>query len=401
MTRRIGVVTVGRSDYGIYYPLLRAIRDDVQCQLCLIAGGAHLSPVFGNTLSEIEGDGFEIGARVPMLLSGDSPEEIAMSMGVGVINFTNAYRDIQPNLLVLLGDRFEMLAAAIAALPLRIPVAHLHGGELTQGAMDDSIRHAISKLSHLHFAAAAAYGRRIEQMGEEPKRILVTGSPVVDAILTQPAIPKDELEKELGARLENALLVTYHPVTLEHERTEECLSTLLAVLSRFENEILFTYPNADMGNAVIIDHVQRFAASRPRTHIFVNLGRRKYHSLQRYVAAMVGNSSSGIIEASIFKLPVVNIGDRQMGRLRTRNIIDVPNEAHAIERAIQTVLSPQFRESISQMEHPYGKGDASKQILQTLKTVPLDGSLLKKRFHDLPCTTDASAIGYSRTGDAG
>ena len=401
MTRRIGVVTVGRSDYGIYYPLLRAIRDDVQCQLCLIAGGAHLSPVFGNTLSEIEGDGLEIGARVPMLLSGDSPEEIAMSMGVGVINFTNAYRDTQLDLLVLLGDRFEMLAAAIAALPLRIPVAHLHGGELTQGAMDDSIRHAISKLSHLHFAAAAAYGRRLEQMGEEPRRIFVTGSPVVDAVLAEPVIPKAELEKELGARLENALLVTYHPVTLEHERTEERLSTLLAVLSRFENEILFTYPNADMGNAVIIDHLQRFAASRPRTHIFVNLGRRKYHSLQRYVAAMVGNSSSGIIEASIFKLPVVNIGDRQMGRLRTSNIIDVPDEALAIERAIYTVLSPQFRESISQMEHPYGKGDASKQILQTLKAVPLNGSLLKKRFHDLPRTTDASATVYSRTGDAG
>ncbi len=400
MTRRIGVVTVGRSDYGIYYPLLRAIRDDVQCQLCLIAGGAHLSPVFGNTLSEIEGDGFEIGARVPMLLSGDSPEEIAMSMGVGVINFTNAYRDIQPDLLVLLGDRFEMLAAAIAALFLRIPVAHLHGGELTQGAMDDSIRHAISKLSHLHFAAAAAYGRRLEQMGEEPKRIFVTGSPVVDAVLAEPVIPKDELEKELGARLENALLVTYHPVTLEHERTEERLSTLLDVLSRFENEILFTYPNADMGNAAIIDHLRRFSENRPRTHVFVNLGRRKYHSLQRYVAAMVGNSSSGILEASIFKLPVVNIGDRQMGRLRTPNIIDVPDEAYSIERAIHTVLSLQFRESLSQMEHPYGKGDASKRILQTLKTVPLDGSLLKKRFHDLLCATEASATGYSRAVDA-
>lgn len=400
MTRRIGVVTVARSDYGIYYPLLRAIRDDVECQLCLIAGGAHLSPVFGNTLSEIERDGFEIEARVPMLLSGDSPEGTAMSMGLGIINFANAYRDIQPDLLVLLGDRFEMLAAAIAAVPLRIPIAHLHGGELTQGAMDDSIRHAISKLSHLHFAAAAIYGRRLEQMGEEPKRIFVTGSPVVDAILAEPAIPKDELERELGARLENALLVTYHPVTLEHERTEERLSTLLAVLSRFENEVLFTYPNADMGNAVIIDHLQRFAASRPRTHVFVNLGRRKYHSLQRYVGAMVGNSSSGIIEASIFKLPVVNIGDRQMGRLRTPNIIDVPDEAHAIERAIHTALSPRFRESLSQMEHPYGKGDASKQILQTLKTVPLDGSLLKKRFHDLIRATEASAAGSSRAGDA-
>ena len=400
MTRRIGVVTVARSDYGIYYPLLRAIRNDVECQLCLIAGGAHLSPVFGNTLSEIEGDGFEIKARVPMLLSGDSPEGTAMSMGLGVINFANAYRDIQPDLLVLLGDRFEMLAAAVAAVPLRIPIAHLHGGELTQGAMDDSIRHAISKLSHLHFAAAAVYGRRLEQMGEEPKRIFVTGSPVVDAILSEPVILKDELEKELGAWLENALLVTYHPATLEHERTEERLSTLLAVLSRFENDVLFTYPNADMGNAVIIDHLQRFAASRPRTHVFVNLGRRKYHSLQRYVGAMVGNSSSGIIEASIFKLPVVNIGDRQMGRLRTPNIIDVPDEAQAIEKAIHTALSPQFRQSLSQMEHPYGKGDASKQILQTLKTVPLDGSLLKKRFHDLLRATEASATGSSRTGDA-
>jgi UDP-hydrolysing UDP-N-acetyl-D-glucosamine 2-epimerase len=336
-----------------------------------------------------------------MLLSGDSSEEIAMSIGVGVINFTNAYRDVQPDLLVLLGDRFEMLAAAIAALPLRIPIAHLHGGELTQGAMDDSIRHAISKLSHLHFAAAAAYGRRLEQMGEEPKRIFVTGSPVVDVVLAEPVIPKDELEKELGARLENALLVTYHPVTLEHERTEERLSTLLAALSRFENEVLFTYPNADMGNAVIISHLKHFAASRPRTHIFVNLGRRKYHSLQRHVAAMVGNSSSGIIEASIFKLPVVNIGDRQMGRLRTPNIIDVPDEVQAIERAIHDVLSPQFREGLSQMEHPYGKGDASKQILQTLKTVPLNGSLLKKRFQDLPPATGAGAASYSRTEDAG
>ena len=400
MTRRIGVVTVGRSDYGIYYPLLRAIRDDVQCQLRLIAGGAHLSPVFGTTLSEIERDGFEIAARVPMLLSDDSPEGVAVSIGVGVINFTNAYQSIQPNLLVLLGDRFEMLAAAIAALPLRIPVAHLHGGELTQGAMDDSMRHAISKLSHLHFAAAAAYGRRLVQMGEEPKRVFVTGSPVVDAILAEPVIPKAELEKELGARLEDALLVTYHPVTLEHERTEEHLSTLLTVLSRFENEILFTYPNADMGNAVIIEHLERFASTRPRAHVFVSLGRRKYHSLQRYVAAMVGNSSSGILEASIFKLPVVNIGDRQMGRLRTPNIIDVPDEVPAIERAIHTVLSPQFRESLSQMQHPYGKGDASKQILQTLKTVPLNGSLLKKRFHDLPDTTEASTTSRSRTGDA-
>jgi UDP-hydrolysing UDP-N-acetyl-D-glucosamine 2-epimerase len=265
--------------------------------------------------------------------------------------------------------------------------------------MDDAIRHAISKLSNLHFAAAPAYGRRLEQMGEEPQRVFVTGSPVVDAILTEPVIPKDKLEKELGARLGNALLVTYHPVTLEHERTEVQISNLLTALSRFENEVLLTYPNADMGNAVIIDHVRRFASSRPGTHVFVNLGRQKYQSVQRYVAAMVGNSSSGILEASVFKLPVVNIGDRQKGRLRTPNIIDTPDETGAIERAIQRAISPEFRKSLSKMENPYGRGDASKQILKVLKTVPLDGSLLRKRFHDSPEVRKTVASGHTHPGN--
>jgi UDP-hydrolysing UDP-N-acetyl-D-glucosamine 2-epimerase len=399
MKRRIGVVSVGRSDYGIYHPVLRAIQDDPDCELHLIVGGAHLSPVYGNTIQEIQKDGFEISERVQMLLSDDSPEAISMSIGIGIINFASAYRNVQPDILVLLGDRFEMLAAAIAALPLRIPIAHIHGGELTQGAMDDAIRHAISKLSHLHFAAAPAYGRRLEQMGEEPQRVFVTGSPVVDAVLAEEAIPKEQLENELGARLGNALLVTYHPVTLGNERTEVQISNLLSVLSRFENELLFTYPNADAGNAVIIDHLRRFASKHSRAHLFVNLGRLKYHSLQRYVAAMVGNSSSGILEASVFRLPVVNIGDRQMGRLRTPNIIDAPDETGAIERAIQRALSPEFKKSLSQMENPYGKGDASKQILGVLKAVPLDGSLLRKRFHDFPEMSQVISSGHHHTGN--
>jgi len=265
--------------------------------------------------------------------------------------------------------------------------------------MDDAIRHAISKLSHLHFAAASVYGRRLEQMGEEPQRVFVTGSPVVDAVLAEPVIPQDQLEKELGARLTNALLVTYHPVTLEHERTEVQISNLLTALSRFENEVLLTYPNADMGNAVIIEHLRRFTSSRPGTHIFVNLGRQKYQSVQRYVAAMVGNSSSGIMEASLFKLPVVNIGDRQKGRLRTPNIIDTPDEANAIEAGIHRALSPEFKASLAQMENPYGKGDASEQILRVLKTVPLDGSLLRKRFHDSTQVRETVASGHAQTGN--
>jgi UDP-hydrolysing UDP-N-acetyl-D-glucosamine 2-epimerase len=380
--RRIAVVTVGRSDYGIYYPLLRAIQNDRDCELCLIVGGAHLSLFHGSTVSEIERDGFEIRARVPMLLSDDSPESVSMSIGLGVVNFASAYNAIRPEVIVLLGDRFEMLAAAVSALPLRIPVAHIHGGELTEGAMDDAIRHSITKLSHLHFAAAPEYANRIEQMGEEPDRVFVTGSPVVDSMFSENPLSEMELDEALGAPVRDALLITYHPVTLEHERTAERVSALLGVLNRFENRLILTYPNADTNNAVIVDQLRNYVSCHPRARLFVNLGRKKYHSLQRYVAAMVGNSSSGIIEAASFRLPVVNIGDRQKGRLRTPNIIDVPESAVAIETAIRKALSESFKTSLAGMKSPYGTGDASRKILHVLKTVPLDGKLLRKKFCD-------------------
>ncbi len=382
MKRRIGVVTVGRSDYGIYYPLLRAIQNDPDCELSLIVGGAHLSPYHGNTISEIERDGFEIKARVHMLLVGDSPESISCSMGVGVMNFAYAYASVRPDIIVLLGDRFEMLAAAVSALPLRIPLAHINGGELTRGAIDDSIRHSITKLSHLHFAAAGEYGRRIEQMGEEPDRVFVTGSPVVDGILSETPLSEQELEVALGVSVRDALLITYHPVTHDPERTGERIKMLLDVLSRFDNKLIFTYPNADANNAVIVDQLRGFVSCQARSHLFVNLGRTKYHSLQRYVGAMVGNSSSGIIEAASFRLPVVNLGDRQEGRLRTPNILDVPEESAAVERAIRKAISTEFRNSLAQMASPYGNGDASSKILQVLKTVALDSRLLKKSFRD-------------------
>lgn len=382
MKRRIGVVTVGRSDYGIYYPLLRAIENDPDCELCLIVGGSHLSPYHGNTVSEIERDGFEIKARVPMLLAGDSPQSISMSIGLGVTNFAAAYESVHPDIIVLLGDRFEMLAAAVAAVPLQIPLAHIHGGELTQGAIDDAMRHSITKLSHLHFAAAPEYGRRIEQMGEEPYRITVTGSPVIDAILSEKALSEKELNVTLGMTVRGALLVTYHPVTLEPEHIEERIAMLLDALEHFENELIFTYPNADTNNAVIVEQLRTFVSRHDRAHLFVNLGRKKYHSLQRYVGAMIGNSSSGIIEAASFRLPVVNIGDRQEGRLRTPNILDAPEEATAIQAATRKALSPEFKSSLAKMESPYGKGDASVKILQTLKKTPLDNKLLKKKFCD-------------------
>jgi GDP/UDP-N,N'-diacetylbacillosamine 2-epimerase (hydrolysing) len=382
MSRRIGVVTVGRSDYGIYYPVLRAIQNDPECELCLIAAGAHLAPQFGNTIKEIERDGFVASARVHMLLASDSPEAVSMSMGIGVLNFANAYQKLTPDILLLLGDRFEMLAAAVSALPFRIPLGHLHGAELTFGALDDSIRHSISKLSHVHFVSTALYGHRLEQMGEEPHRIHVTGSPVVDAILSEAPIPQADLEGELEIKLDGALLITYHPVTLEHERTDEHVDSLLRALEGFNNELIFTYPNADTGNTAIISRLRAFVACHSRAHIFTNLGWRRYQSLQRYVGAIVGNSSSGMIEAASFKLPVVNIGQRQAGRMRTPNILDVPDRAEAIAEGILRALSAEFRTGLSQMESPYGKGDASKKILQVLKALPLDGTVLRKQFHE-------------------
>jgi UDP-hydrolysing UDP-N-acetyl-D-glucosamine 2-epimerase len=384
LKRRFVLVSVGRSDYGIYYPLLRAIEDDPECELSVVVSGAHLSGLYGNTVKEFEADHIPIRDRVQMLLSANSSEAVATSIGVGVINFANSFARLQADIIILLGDRFEMLAAAVAAVPLGIPIAHLHGGEVTEGAMDDSIRHAITKLSHIHFVAAPAYEQRVIQMGEQPGRVFLTGSPIVDAILAEPAISKDEIERELRVQLDGALLITYHPVTLEKEQTKERIAMLLEVLEKFDNELIFTYPNADMDSAVIIDQLNAFAKRVSHAHIFVNLGRFRYHALQRYVAAMVGNSSSGILEASIFRLPVVNVGSRQKGRLRTPNIIDTPEEAKAIETAIKRAISPDFRNSLSHMVNPYGKGDASRQILKVLKTVPLDGSLQKKAFYDLP-----------------
>jgi GDP/UDP-N,N'-diacetylbacillosamine 2-epimerase (hydrolysing) len=383
MKRRIAAVTVSRSDYGIYYPLLRTIHAEPDCELLLIVAGAHLSSRFGNTVREIEKDGCAVAARVPMLLADDSPGAVAMSAGIGVMNFANAYTALRPDLLLLLGDRVEMLAAALAAVPLRIPIGHIHGGELTLGAIDDGMRHAISKLSHLHFVSTATYGDRLRQMGEERERIFVTGSPVIDGIMQESPVPQAELEAEIGMPLSGALLSTFHPATLDQEDAGRQVDRLLEGLAGFDNPLVFTYPGADAGYGAIVERVEAFVARTPRARLFINLGHRKYHSLLRYVTAMVGNSSSGMIEAASFRLPVVNIGDRQAGRLRSANVIDVPCHGEAIARGIERALDPGFRKSIADMCSPFGDGDASRKIVQVLKTAPLT-EILRKRFCDLP-----------------
>jgi UDP-hydrolysing UDP-N-acetyl-D-glucosamine 2-epimerase len=381
MTLRIGVVTVARSDYGIYYPVLRLLQADPSFDLRLMVAAAHLDNKQGDTVQEIEKDGFPIAARIPMTLPADSREAVAVALGTGIQEFAVAYQRIQPDLLLLLGDRYEMFAAAIAALPLRIPVAHIHGGELTQGAMDDAMRHSITKLSHIHFAATAEYARRIQQLGEEPWRVHTTGSPVIDSILFTDAIPRAELEAEFGLDLSRTLLITYHPVTLE-EKPAEHISTVLQAVSASGYSLLFTYPNADPSSSDIMRIVHDFVAKNSHARLAANLGHRKYHSVQKYVAAMVGNSSSGIVEAASFQLPVVNIGARQAGRVRSGNVIDVGNSVEEISRGIQTAVSAEFRNSIAKLQNPYGDGHASERIVEVLRKAVINTSILMKKFVD-------------------
>lgn len=388
--RTIGVVTVGRSDYGIYLPVLRRIREDAELRLQLFVSGMHLSPEFGSTGKTIEADGFEIAAKVEMLLSSDTPEGIAKSMGLGVIGFAQAYATTRPDLLVVLGDRFEMMAAALAALPFKIPVAHIHGGEVTHGAIDESLRHSITKLSHLHFVATEDYGRRVAQLGEEPWRITVSGAPSLDNLQSISMQAAKELEDRFGINLEQApLLVTFHPATLEYERTEQHVTELLAALDQAGLPLIFTLPNADTSGRLIVQKIKEFVSTHHDARMIENLGAAAYFSLMAHATAMVGNSSSGIIEAASFKLPVVNVGNRQAGRTRAANVIDVGNERGEILSGIRTALDPAFKKGLSNLTNPYFRGNAAQLIVEKLRTMELNGRLTLKKFHDL---TEATTL---------
>ena len=386
--RTIGVVTVARSDYGIYLPLLRKIQADPDLRLHLIVAGMHLSPEFGLTVKAIEADGFEIGERVEMLLSSDTPEGIAKSMGLGTIGFAQSFARFRPDILVVLGDRFEMHAATLAALPFKIPVAHIHGGEITQGAIDDALRHSMTKLSHLHFVSTEEYARRVIQLGEEPWRVIVSGALSLDNLHSVDLLTAHELEAKYGLHLDRPpLLVTFHPVTLEYEQTEWQVSELLAALNVFEMPLVFTAPNADIGSRTIFRMIREFVQAHASAQMVDNLGTRGYFSMMTIAAAMVGNSSSGIVEAASFELPVVNIGSRQSGRVRGANVIDVGYKQTSILEGLRKALDPQFHARLRGIHNPYGSGGASGKIVEVLKQVQLDDKLVMKRFHDLEVTS--------------
>ena len=339
--RRIGVITVSRSDYGHLRPVLDGIRRAPDLELVLFVGGMHLAPEFGNTVREIEADGFPVAERIEMLESGDTPEAVAISTGRGVEGFARAFARRPTELVVVLGDRFEMLAGAAAALPFALPVAHIHGGEESEGAIDNQIRHAITKLAHVHFASAELHARRIAQMGEEPWRIHTTGAPGLDRIRLTERLPRAAVAEALGLALGSPwLVVTFHPVTLEYRDTDRHVDELLAALDKLEATLVVTYPGADTAGRRIIERIEEFAGRHANVRLARSLGDRLYLSLLEHADAMVGNSSSGLIEAPTFGLPAVNVGSRQAGRLRGANVIDVEPVRDEILRAIDAALAP-------------------------------------------------------------
>lgn len=379
------MVTTSRADYGIYRPLLHAIHNDPALCLRLLVSGMHLSPEYGFTVREIEADGYEIAERIESLLASDTPEAIGKSMGLTAIGFAQVFGRWRPDILVVSGDRFEMFAAAVAAVPFNVPLAHLGGGDVTTGAIDDGLRHSLTKLSHLHFADTQEAADRIVQMGEEPWRVVVSGDPALDHLRTLKLLTREQLEAKYPFQLASPfLIVTYHPVTRQYEQAAAQITQLLDALREFNMPVVFTMPNADTANRPIREQIMQFVAARPSSWLVDNLGTEPYFSLMALASAMVGNSSSGVVEAASFKLPVVNVGIRQSGRVRAKNVIDVGNETHEIVAAIRKALDPGFAESLRDLVNPYGSGSASPVILDKLKNVQIDDALLQKRFYDLP-----------------
>jgi GDP/UDP-N,N'-diacetylbacillosamine 2-epimerase (hydrolysing) len=389
MSRRICVLTGSRAEYGLLRWVMQGIRDTAGLELQVIATGMHLSPEFGLTYREIEADGFRIDRKVEMLLSADSSAAVAKSMGLGLIGCADALYQLQPDLLVVLGDRFEILSAVAAALVARIPVAHLHGGETTEGAFDESIRHSITKMSHLHFVAAPEYRRRVIQLGEEPERVFLVGGLGIDSLRRLQLLERDALAAALDFRFgARNLLITFHPTTLANASSVAQMAELLAALQTVpETHLIFTMPNADTEGRALAAMVRTFVGARVNARVYESLGQLRYLSCMRHVDAVVGNSSSGLIEAPSLGIGTVNIGERQRGRLRAASVIDCKADRASIVAALGKLYSPEFRATLGSVRNPYGDGGASEKIVAVLRDHPLQG-VLAKTFHDVAFETD-------------
>jgi len=385
--KRIGIMTGTRAEYGLLKPLMQEINKDNDLELYLIVSGMHLSPEFGMTYQEIEEDGFEINAKVEMLLSSDSPAGISKSIGLGVIGFADEFQRADLDMLILLGDRYEALSAAICAMVMRIPIAHLHGGELTEGAIDEGIRHSITKMSYLHFTSTEQYRNRVIQLGENPERVFYVGALGVENIKKINLMTKEELERSIHFEIdENTVVVTYHPVTLENNTVEEQFLNLLKVLDRNPKiRMIFTKANADTNGRIVNELIDKYAAQNSeRACAFMSLGQKRYLSALKYCRIVIGNSSSGIIEAPSFGKPIINIGDRQKGRICADSVINCGYTQQEIRQAMETALTEEFENKARNCRNPYEKENTAANIISVIKDYLLNDKIkLKKGFYDI------------------
>lgn len=383
MKRKICVVSGTRAEYGLLKWVMLKIKENSNLELKLIVTGTHLSSEYGNTYLEIENDGFKIDKKIDNILSSDSAVAVTKSMALALFGISDALNELEPDLLLVLGDRYEILSAVSAALLMNIPIAHLHGGEVTEGAIDDSIRHAITKMSNLHFVATESYRQRVIQMGEFPKNVFTVGGLGVDAIHQVNLLSKKDLEKELNISFRKKnILVTYHPETLSLDSNEkDFLEIIHALETLTDTTVIFTLPNADAGNKLIINMIRSFEARFNFVKSFTSLGQQNFFSCLQYVDIILGNSSSGILEAPSFRKATINVGDRQKGRLRSMSVIDVKANKHEILEAIKKSYTAEFNTILKGCINPYGNGDASSTIVSTLATFPLE-TLNRKYFFD-------------------
>jgi len=385
MTRRkICVVTGSRAEYGLLYWLMKEIDADSELELQIIATGMHLSSEFGNTYQQIESDGFVIDKKVDIDLSDDSETGISRSMGLGIIGFASAFNDLKPNLCIVLGDRFEIFSAVSAAMIAKIPIAHLHGGEVTEGMIDEAIRHSITKMSHFHFVATQIYENRVIQLGENPNRVFNFGGLGVDNIKQLKLLSRKSLEKVINFNFaEKNLMVTFHPVTLERSSAEIQFKELLLALDDLQDtKIIFTKANCDADGSIINSMIDNYVTEHDNTTSFTTMGQLNYLSALQFVDAIVGNSSSGLLEAPSFKIGTINIGDRQKGRVMADSVINCLPKKENIIKSIERMYSKDFQNIIKNTKNPYDSGGASKKIFRVIKDINLEG-VLKKPFYEL------------------
>jgi len=385
MVKRVCVVTGTRAEYGLLRWTMEEIRNSPDLQLQIIATGMHLSPEFGLTAEAIEEDGFVIDCKVEMLLSSDTSVGISKSMGLGMIGFADALEALQPDLMLVLGDRFEIFASASAAMIARIPIAHLHGGEATEGAFDESIRHAITKMAHLHFTATETYRQRVIQLGEQPNSVFNVGAAGLDNVVRLNLLNEQDFEEAINFKLgKKSILVTFHPVTLENATAAQQFQCLLDVIDEHDDlHVIFTEANADTNGRIINKMIRRYVVDRPETTIcFTSMGQLRYLSALQHIDGVVGNSSSGLLEAPSFKIGTINIGDRQRGRIKAESVIDCEPNRSEIRASMQRLFSEEFMNVVKEVVNPYDTGGVAERVVAVLEECRLDG-ILKKSFFDL------------------